>query len=322
MARQLRIIYPGAFYHIFSRGNDRQAIFHQPADYREFLAILAECCHRFRLRVYAFCLMPNHYHVFLETLEPSLSSAMRRLNGVYTQRFNRRYDRVGHLLQGRFKAKLVDREAYGLALSRYIHLNPCRAKLTARPEDYAWSSARHLLGLALPPPWLDVCWTLAQFGQDRRSARRAYRRFLADGADESAVEIIERSQGPILGDQAFADSVKGRGFDRSADSELPELRRLAYRPSREAILEQVATRYGHTADVLRLERRRNHPARRVAIYLVQQLSGSTHRQTGQYFGGIGYTAVSQCVRRVERQRRQDKHFDDELRRLEAALSVK
>jgi len=318
MARQLRIIYPGAFYHVFSRGNNRQAIFLRTADYRGFLQILSACCRRFRVRVYAFCLMPNHYHLFLETVEPTLSVAMRHVNGVYTQRFNRRHARVGHLLQGRFKAKLVDRDTYGLALSRYIHLNPCRAGLARLPEDYRWSSVRALLGLAPTPPWLIASWTLAQFGVNSASARAAYRQFLMEDFGKAAEDSWEGPQPAVLGHEQFVDRLKPLVAGRGEDPELPEARQLFHRPSLESIVEQVAGLYGQSPASLRSKHGR-HPARAVAMFLAARMAGSTHQAIGAYFGAIGYSAVSQCLRRIEARRLTDGRLDRRLHRLESAL---
>lgn len=322
MARPLRILFPGAFYHVFSRGNNRQRIFRAPADRQHFLELLATCCDQFRVRLYAYCLMPNHYHFFLETQEATLSACMRHLNAVYTQWFNRRYDCVGHLLQGRFKARLVQREVYGLELSRYIHLNPCRAGLAKDPAQFPWSSARyHLLGAAAPPPWLDVDWTLGQFGRTRHDAQAAYRRFLLEGLAQDAPDILEKPMGAVLGNHAFAEHIRVQWLEGKVDPEVSELRALTPRPSKERILAEVGKSYHQHPQTMQ-QRRRNHEARQVAMYLVRQLTGSTHRDTGAFFGGIGYTGVSQCIRRVEQRRRHEVSFERKLRRLEAALSVK
>jgi REP element-mobilizing transposase RayT len=135
MARPLRLEFAGALYHLTARGNARGDIFLDDADRRLFLALLGKeiaqqgwCC-------YAYCLMSNHYHVLIETPEANLISGMRRLNGVYTQAFNRRHARVGHVFQGRYKAIVVDQDSYGLELCRYIVLNPVRAKRVKRPQD-------------------------------------------------------------------------------------------------------------------------------------------------------------------------------------------
>jgi REP element-mobilizing transposase RayT len=139
MARPLRIEYPGAVYHITSRGNAYQDVFLDDADRERFLEVLKQTVDRFNWLCHAYCLMMNHYHLLIETVDPTLSRGMRQLNGVYTQAFNRRHERVGHLFQGRYKAILVEKETYLLELSRYIVLNPVRAKMVKKPEEWEWS---------------------------------------------------------------------------------------------------------------------------------------------------------------------------------------
>jgi len=172
MARPLRIEFPGALYHITSRGNARQRVFRDDEDRETFLATLAWVVARFRWRCHAYCLMDNHIHLLIDTPQPNLSRGMRQLNGVYTQRFHRRHRRVGHLFQGRFQAILVEKEGYLLELARYIVLNPVRAKIVKTPERYPWSSYRPMLGVAPVPPALAIEWVLEQFARTRATARR------------------------------------------------------------------------------------------------------------------------------------------------------
>lgn len=156
MARQLRLEYSGALYHLTARGNDQHNIFHDETDRQHFLTLFGREILQQGWRCYAYCLMGNHYHLLLETPEPNLSHGMRRLNGSYTQRFNWRYQRVGHLLQGRFKSLLVKRESYLLELCRYVVLNPVRAGMVVAPQEWSWSSYRATVGSDALPPWLDV----------------------------------------------------------------------------------------------------------------------------------------------------------------------
>ena len=140
MARPLRIEFPSAVYHVTSRGNGRAAIYLDDGDREAFLKVLGEVCRRMRWLCYSYCLMTNHYHLVIETLDNTLSKGMRQLNGVYTQCFNRHHGRVGHVFQGRYKAILVDREPYLLELVRYVVLNPIRANMVTSPEQWRWSS--------------------------------------------------------------------------------------------------------------------------------------------------------------------------------------
>ena len=147
MARPLRIEYLGAVYHLTSRGNARRKIFRDHQDRETFLETLASVVKRYNWLCHAYCLMDNHYHLIIETMDANLSMGMRQLNGVYTQRYNRRDDKPGHVFQGRFKAVLVQKESYLLELSRYVVLNPVRAKMVEDPKDWAWSSYRETCGL-------------------------------------------------------------------------------------------------------------------------------------------------------------------------------
>jgi putative transposase len=172
MSRPLRIEYPGALYHVTSRGDRREPIYRDDADRITQLDILGQTMERFDAQALAYCLMGNHYHLVLHTRAANLSRFMRHLNGVYTQAFNRRHGLVGHLFQGRFKAILVDRDSYLLALVRYVERNPVGAGLVASPADWAWSSCRAHLGLSAAPPWLDRDALLGQLlGRDLRDAR-------------------------------------------------------------------------------------------------------------------------------------------------------
>jgi len=181
MARPLRLEFPGALYHVTSRGDGREAIFLDDSDRADLLSTLGSVVGRFNWRLHAYCLMGNHYHLLVETPEPNLARGMRQLNGVYTQRFNRGHGRVGHVFQGRYKAILVDRDAYLLELARYIVHNPVRARIHRKPERYAWSSYRASVGIKPVPEWLTVEWILAQFAQTRRVAMRCYAEFVQAG---------------------------------------------------------------------------------------------------------------------------------------------
>jgi len=181
MARQLRLEYPGALYHITARGNEQQTIFRAQTDRQHFLTLLGREILQQQWRCYAYCLMDNHYHLLLDTPEPNLSRGMRRLNGSYTQRFNWRHHRVGHLLQGRFKSIVVERESYLLELCRYVVLNPVRAGMVGAPTEWAWSSYRATAGLDAVPPWLDVAGVLELFEANQERARQVYRQFVAEG---------------------------------------------------------------------------------------------------------------------------------------------
>ena len=233
MARPLRIEYPGAVYHVTARGNARAAIFLGDDDRRCFLALFAEAVERRGWACYAYCLMDNHYHLLIETASANLSRGMRHLNGVYTQRFNRAHGRVGHLFQGRYKAILVEKQAYLLELCRYVVLNPVRAGMVAGPGDWVWSSYRETVGArvarrdALVP--LSKAWLLGQFADDEGAARTAYRRFVRAGVAEPDRRPWDGLRaGLVLGDDAFLASVR-KHLD-NAPKETPNAQRHLARP--------------------------------------------------------------------------------------------
>ena len=207
MTRPLRIEFPGALYHITSRGDRKVDIYLDDTDRRVWLQTLAEVCAKWNYRVHAFCQMSNHYHLLLETVDGNLSEGMRQLNGVYSQYFNRRHDLVGHVFQGRYKAILVQKEGYLLELARYIVLNPVRAKLVADPAAWPWSSYQLTICAASPPAWLNTSFTLARFGDNPTDAINAYRQFVMEGVEVTNPLLRIRSQ-LVLGDDNFAEQVQ------------------------------------------------------------------------------------------------------------------
>jgi len=207
MARPLRLEYAGSLYHVTSRGDRREDIYRDDEDREEWLAVLSEVCERFNWVLHAWCQMTNHYHLLVETIDGNLSRGMRQLNGVYTQRFNRRHGEVGHLYQGRYKAILVQKEGYLQELTRYVVLNPLRARMVEKLEDWPWSSYPATIGLTKAPGWLDTDWQLNQFGRRRSRAIAAYRRFIMEGKGISSPLKRTRHQ-LLLGDDNFIERHK------------------------------------------------------------------------------------------------------------------
>lgn len=235
MARPLRLEYAGACYHITSRGNAKQAIFRDDADRETLLHILAAAVKQFGWELHAYCLMGNHYHLLVTTPAPNLSRGMKHVNGVYTQRFNRRHERVGHLFQGRFGAILVERETYLLELVRYISLNPVRAGIISAPEEWRWSSHRAYAGLAAAPDWLRIQPILERFSADPASAPLRYRQFVADGVGLAGPWSALRGQ-VLLGTDLFAERFRALLAQRTVSAEVPRVDRLAGRPSLDTLL--------------------------------------------------------------------------------------
>ena len=209
--------YAGALYHVTSRGDRREDIYRDDEDREEWLAVLSQACERFNWVLHAWCQMTNHYHLLVETIDGNLSRGMRHLNGVYTQRYNRRHGEVGHLYQGRYKAILVQKENYLQELTRYVVLNPLRAGMVEKLEQWPWSSYPATIGLTKAPEWLDTDWLLNQFGRRRSRAKSAFRQFIMDGRGIPSPLKLTRHQ-LLLGDDNFvAQHIKAQRAESLRD---------------------------------------------------------------------------------------------------------
>ncbi|MBI5166475.1 MAG: transposase [candidate division NC10 bacterium] len=210
MPRKPRIEYPGAFYHVLARGNQRQDIFLEEKDYSVYLKYLQDYQRRFGFLLYAYVLMKNHFHLLLEVGSIPLSKIMQALQYRYTRYFNRSYQKSGHLFQGRYKAILCDKDAYLLELVRYLHLNSLRAGIAKRPEEYPWSSHLQYLNTR-PVPWLKKELVLAQLGEDPHKAIRAYSQFIQDGMGMGhREEFYQVKEQRFLGDDSFIEDSEKR----------------------------------------------------------------------------------------------------------------
>ena len=221
MARPLRIEFPGALYHVTSRGNDRKDIYLDNGDRKLWLNILQQVCERFSWIIHAYCQMGNHFHMLVETPDGNLAKGMRQLNGVYTQRFNQKYGRVGHVYQGRYKAILVQKDAYLLELSRYIVLNPTRAGMVRTARDWAWSNYRATAGMTAKPDWLQIEWILGIFSKNKRDAQNAYRRFVSDGRNNSSPWENLKHQ-IYLGSAEFVKEMQSKVDLEQYQTEIPK----------------------------------------------------------------------------------------------------
>jgi len=274
MSRPLRIEFAHAVYHVTSRGNARQAIVADDDDRRTFLAIVAHVVTRYGWLCHAYCLMDNHYHLLIETPTPNLSRGMRQLNGLYAQAYNRGHHRVGHLLQGRFKAILVEKDAHLLELCRYVVLNPVRAKLVPHPRQWAWSSYRATAGEGASPPWLTTEWIVAQFGSRLAPAQAHYRTFVAEG--RHGPRPWDQLQGQIyLGSEDFVATHQ----PNRAIRDVPRRQTHAQRPSLRELFQRKSPRERVILDAYR---RHGYRLAEIAAHL-----------------GVHYATISRRVRRAE-----------------------
>jgi REP element-mobilizing transposase RayT len=207
MPRKPRIEFEGAFYHVITRGNQKQKIFKDNSDYQKFIQFLTTYKNRYHYSLYAYVLMSNHIHLLIETRETPLSKILQGINQSYTMHYNKTYRTVGHLFQGRYKAILCDRDAYLLALLRYIHYNPVRARIAELPEQYPWSSHQAYLGKSNPYSLVDTSPVIRMFSESRTRAKRRYREFMNEGDIVKKQEVYAVVDQRLQGDDAFVDSV-------------------------------------------------------------------------------------------------------------------
>lgn len=307
MARPLRIEYPGAHYHVINRGNAGETIFISNRDREKFLQYLEMAVERFGIILHSYCLMSNHYHLLIETPQANLSSTIQWLNVSYATYFNKKRNRQGHLFQGRFKAILVEADEYLTQVSRYIHLNPVKAKIVESPQDYVWSSYSTIIGKHKKPDWLDIS-LLEYFGRRKQSAIKSYRTFVEDADVETLVNPDSQSvAGCILGDTDFVRWIQDTFLsDDRDDRDIPQLKKLKPVIPLERIIEAVVNVMGGSAvDIIVKGRKRNHP-REVAIFLSVRLSNKSCAELGRYFGGISGSAIALCAKQCKIKAEKDK----------------
>lgn len=246
-------------------------------DRRQFLAVLGETCSRFNWVVHAYCLMSNHYHLLVETPDGNLAKGMRQLNGVYTQRFNRIHERVGHVFQGRYKAILVQKDSYLLELARYVVLNPVRARMVRSANEWPWSSYRATAGMTAWPPWLSTDWILSVFSHQKRTAIERYRQFVAEGRNQPSPWEQLKNQ-IFLGDDAFVERMQA---DLDTAKDLREIPAGQRRP-----LAKPLRHYSETQGT-----------RDDAIVAAYASGGYSMKEIGDHFG-VHYSYVSKIISRA------------------------
>ena len=312
MARPLRIVYAGAFYHVTARGNEKKSIFKNDKDYERFLLYVEAAVERYGAVVHAYCLMNNHYHLLVQTPRANLPEVMQYVNGSYTTYVNTKRQRVGHLFQGRYKAILVDADTYAQELSRYIHLNPVRAGMVRKPEDYPWSSYRYYAGKDKSPRWLTLKFILDYFEERATDGQREYVTFVE-------AKIGQRYENPlmgavassILGGEEFIQRIKKSYLQNiETDRNLPGLAELRKRTIQD-IMKGIKAEF-------RWDERQQ---KVVGIYLCHRYSGLRLREIGDYFG-ISESGVTQASKRfwVEVENDKKLHHKIEIIRTKLGLS--
>lgn len=312
MARPLRLEFPGAVYHLTARGNARQDIYLDDSDRQRFLGLLGREVQQQVWKCYAYCLMNNHYHLLIETPEANLVQGMRRLNGVYTQAFNHRHHRVGHLFQGRYKSIVVDKDNYLLELCRYIVLNPVRAGLAIQPEDWTWSSYYPTAYKTTTYSWLDAPSVLELFGDNEREARHAYRRFVAQGV--GMISPWENLRGQMwLGGDDFLKRMQGK-LKAELSQEVPFNQTQPARPTKEEIIQAVSE--GYRIPLGSVLERSNPLPFQAAVYLLRRVTNLNLKEVSK-LAQISLPRISQIQRKIE-----DGIGDDVLKKLMRIYKVK
>lgn len=321
MARPLRVEYPGAFYHVMNRGNAGDDIFISERDREKFQEYLSLAKERFSLIIHTYCLMTNHYHLLIETPEANLGRAIHWLNVSYATYFNKKRQRKGHLFQGRYKAILVDADEYLTCLSRYIHLNPIRAKMTETADSYRWSSYAAFIGKASPPDWLETGYLLSNFSKQKKKAIQNYKAFVEE-VESKSVENPEKALvgGFILGDNDFVNWVTETFLsDRDETREIPQLKQLTRQCTPEKIVEEVCNVYGCVKEAILVKGKKKNQFRDIAIYLVRELCGLSCKEAGNYFGGISGAAVTIRCNYLMKEMKKDTALYKEVKRVKNSI---
>jgi putative transposase len=312
MARPLRIAYPGAFYHVTSRGNEKKDVFKSRRDRERFLEYLASATQRYGAVIHAYCLMSNHYHLLLETPAGNLSQIMQHINSAYTTYFNVKRKRAGHLFQGRYKAILVEADEYATELSRYIHLNPVRAGIAAKPEDYSWSSYRSYIGYSPAPEWLKREFIFGYFGKRAADAMKKYRTFVEELLGAEYDSPLKRTFGTaILGTAGFIETVTATHLStKEVERDVPALRQFAARPAPEEI-RSVVNRVIANDEKL---------ARQAGMYLCHRYSGEKLRAIGAMFN-VRESAITEASRLFPLKIEKDKKLGEMIDNIKGTLKI-
>jgi len=296
MARPLRIEYPGAFYHVTSRGNEKKDIFKTRRDREKFISYLQSSVERYGAQIHAYCLMTNHYHLLLETPRGNLSEIMQHINGAYTTYFNVKRKRTGHLFQGRYKAIVIEADEYALELSRYIHLNPVRAGMVNEPQEHEWTSYKCYAGMAAESKWLKTDFILSYFGENRIESGRKYQQYVTDLLKtEYESPLNSAVASTILGTPEFIAEISERHVaGKQPDRSVPAVKELCGIHSLDEIVRAIN-------EVLIGQEKL---AKKVSIYFCHRYSGAKLKEIGKKFG-IGDGAITQASKRLLLQAEKD-----------------
>ena len=315
MARPWRIQHEGAYYHVLSRGNERRDIFFGDGDRKLFLSTLGETSDRFKVDVFAFVLMGNHYHLLLRTNLANLSRAMQWLGLTYARRLNNRLGRCGHLFQGRFKAMLVESDAYMVELSCYIHRNPLRAKVVKRLIEYRWSSYPVYAYGKKGPEWLKTDLILSYLGE--RDGHKAYRKKVQNYAGEEGRLWEDFRHGVIMGSAGFVERIRSLRSGAAPHKEIPQQKQVLGSIDLIGAAKQASGLLGREMGGYASGRRVRGAIkedRDIVLYALWEMGVFRNEELGQVFG-VSYSAVSHIIRDVKDQIKKDPRIRSKAKRV-------
>ncbi|MBN4053190.1 transposase [bacterium AH-315-L15] len=307
-----------------NRGRGRRKIYRSQVDYQRFLDLMDETCGMWGIRVHAYSLLPNHYHFLLETPRGNLSRALRHLDGIYTQRYNRTHQTDGPLFRGRYKAILIDGDNYLLQVMRYIHLNPVAAQWVKNASLHRWTSHRSYLGKGKGPVGLVMEEVLGRFHKSPQKALGLYRRFMGEGIDDPTRRLYERGNWPAMwGTEGFRKEIAKKWVRKETVYEIPQMKRERGHPSLKQIEEAVCRSYDIHAKQMRTKRRGywNAP-RNAAIYLARNIGGYRLREIGERWGGLQYSSASGMIYAMKRMLSEDRNLRRRLKVIEQTVLKK
>lgn len=295
MARAYRLQGEGLLYHITSRGDGRKDIFHNDTDCVKFIEYLKAVKDKYKVYVYAYCLMANHYHLLLETSQPNISRAMQQLNTAYTVYYNVKRGKTGHLFQGRYKSVLVDKDNYLLELTRYIHLNPVKAKIVDSPEKYPWSSYNEYIK-TIRDGMVDKDLLFRYL----KINSAGYKKFVLEGIGKKLDPFADIYGGFILGKETFVKDIFRQIKEQVKSEEFAYKGKVMGEVEPAAIVEAVAKKHNTSSEILYKAKKKSFLARKLAIYLLKKHSSLTNKEIGEMFGLTHHTAVGKVSQSVER----------------------
>jgi len=305
-----------------NRGRRRESIFRKGEDFWDFLELVKKSMELWQVRVSAYCLMTNHYHILLQTLEPNLPRVMRHIDGVYTQKYNRKYGKDGTLFRGRYKAVLIEKEGFLIDVVRYIHQNPLKAGLEKHLGEYEWTSHRAYLSKAKEWEWITREIALSKLTWDSKGWRKAYLEFMSkDNREEIARFYSLKNLRSILGSSEFIQWVRDEFSDAIYNREVPDVTGL--RCSAAEVVSAVARIYEVPEEDLWPQRRgTRNEARDMAIFLARKWTGSTAASIASMFGLTWHSSVSSAVRRVEEQVVRRRSLRSTMQEVEKILPIR